>query len=689
MRYHQRMKSARLLCLAIATICSAPTAPAQMDMSSHSAGMAMQEVPPPDQLPPPIKMTGIGNSHIAIKATPEAQMWFDQGLNLLHDFWDYESARAFEQSIRVDPNCAMCYWGLNQALVFRNSGSTEYSAPALANAVRLRGNAGKAAQLYIEAAVAASESSKASAPPPPTGAPSNNEKEVAAFRQLVAKFPADTQARIFLAVSLQDGYDEAGEPRKGTTETLAILTEVLKTAPNDSAANHYWIHAVEASNHPEQAIRSATILASLAPTSGHMVHMPGHVFYRTGDYKDAEHWFAASTAADEAYMRDQHVAVDDDWNYVHNLMYGIANLMEEGKLAQATALSAKLTGARGQFKPTLYVQSPRDGISRIDPQLPVALRTGDWPQVLNLIAASKPDAKLENLIFLAGQLKEFATGMEAVNAGDLAAAQTASTQLDADLWHLSQKLKDTPRPQNPDPNSKTDAAKAPFTMAVMPDAMPAPLLASLSIMSLELRASILAAQKQIPAAKALFEQAAREEKALGYREPPTYIRPVGETEGLALLAAGDPLAAHAAYVSALSDRPNSGFSLYGMARSSEAARNTAQATTEYQHFAEAWKDADPTAPELIHAKEFLAAQTTVAAATSIKSRTVILSAAKDPDEPHVTQTLRTFPPHQPNQTPPTPVASSAPDPAASSARVSTHPYSPEPSDAPQNPTPPY
>lgn len=598
------MKAAVFLCLAFVCTAAAP-ARAQMDMASHAA-MAMQEIPPPDRLPPPIKMTGIGNSHLAIKATPEAQMWFDQGLNLLHDFWDYESARAFEQAVRVDPNCAMCYWGLHEALTFRHSDSVAYSGPALANAVRLRGTSGEAGQFYIDAAVAASEASKSAAPAPPTGAPSANEKQVAILRQLVAKYPGDTQARIFLATSLLEGYDEAGEPRKGTKEAIAILTDVLKTAPNDSAANHYWIHAVEASNHPEQAITSATILASLAPASGHMVHMPGHIFYRTGDYMDAEHWFAASTATDEAYMRDQHVAVDDDWNYVHNLMYGIANLMEEGKLTEATTLSNKLTGARGQFKSTLYIQSPRDGIARIDRELPVALRTGDWPQVLKLVASSKPDARLENLTFLAGQLTQFATGMVAVENGDLAAAQTASTQLDSELWHLSQKIKDAPKPP------AKDDAQAPPTVAVMPDALPTPLLSSLSIMSLELRGSILAAKKKLPEAKVVFEQAAREEKALGYREPPTYIRPVGETEGLALLAAGDPLAAHAAYASALAERPNSGFPLYGMARSSEAAGDSAKATNEYQHFAEAWKNADPTAPELLHARAFLATQTTFA-----------------------------------------------------------------------------
>jgi tetratricopeptide (TPR) repeat protein len=600
------MKAALPLAFAVAIGVPTSFCFAQMDMSSHSAAMTMKEIPPPEKLPVPVRMAGIGNSHITISSTPEAQLWFDQGLNLLHDFWDYESARAFEQAVRVDPNCAMCYWGLHQALIFRHSGATAYSGAALDNAVRLRGQADEMGKLYIDAAVAASDARKAS--DAGTSSPAIDGKETSIFRELVKKYPIDTQANIYLAISLQNGYDDAGEPKNGTKETISILTEVLKKIPNDSAANHYWIHALEPGNHPEQALASAALLASLAPTSGHMVHMPGHIYYRVGDYAHAEHWFAASTAADESYMRDQHVAVDDDWNYVHNLMYGIANLMEEGKLAQATTLSAKLTGARGQFRETLYIQSPRDGISRIDPLLPVAIRTGDWSEVIKLTAASKPDAKLENLTFLAGQLTQFATGMQAVNTGDLAAAQMASTALDAELFHLSQRIKDAPK------KSGKDDPKAPVLATVMPDALPAPMLASLSIVSLELRASILAAQKKLPAAKELFEQAAREEKALGYREPPTYIRPVGETEGFALLAAGDPAGAHQAYVAALAERPNSGFSLYGMARSSEAAHDTAKATAEYQRFSDAWKDADPAAPEMMHAREFIAMQTTVASA---------------------------------------------------------------------------
>ena len=130
------------------------------------------------------------------------------------------------------------------------------------------------------------------------------------------------------------------------------MQSILKDKPEDSAANHYYIHALEASEHPEQALHSAEILARLAPASGHMVHMPGHIFFRIGDYARAEQAFAASMQVDERYMQEQHVQPDNDWNYVHNLMYAIANLMEEGKLKEATALSDEAhSGARRNWSP--------------------------------------------------------------------------------------------------------------------------------------------------------------------------------------------------------------------------------------------------------------------------------------------------------------------------------------------------
>src|SRR5437764_6462703 len=128
----------------------------------------METIPPPEQLPVPVKLDGIGNSHITIKASPETQAWFDQGLSLQHDFWDYEAQKAFEQAIRVDPKCAMCWWGLAQAEGFRHSDAQAYGKKALAEAVRLKGKASASDKLYIEAAVAEQaakdEDSKASVP---------------------------------------------------------------------------------------------------------------------------------------------------------------------------------------------------------------------------------------------------------------------------------------------------------------------------------------------------------------------------------------------------------------------------------------------------------------------------------------------------------------------------------------------
>lgn len=580
---------------------AAPRAVSQTGTMCHSMGT--QDEIAPDKLPVPQKISGIGNVHIKITATPEAQAWFDQGLNLYHDFWDYESARAFEQGVRVDPQCAMCYWGLYLAETFRRSSSKHFADEALAKAVSLKGHASKAERLYIEAS-AAHEAEKDKKDANEDG----DSQEVQVLRKLVKHSPKDTHARIFLAWTLMEGYDDDGKPRKGTKETLTILQGVLREEPENSAANHYWIHAVEASPKPEQALHSADILGRLAPTSGHMVHMPGHIYYRTGDYARAQQSFAASMQADEQYMQAQHVQVDDDWNYVHNMMYAIANLMEEGQLAEATVLSAKLKDARGQLEATLYPWSPRDSITRLDPRLPVALRAGDWARASELLKASEaPPAALSNLGFLARALTAFTAGMQALDAGELAKAEEASQGLDAELWRISRELKvEEDAKDAKDKDKKAPAGAGAPKMQVMPDAQGKPLVSNVSIMSLELRAGLLMANKQTEQAKKLYAQAAREEKDLGYHEPPGYIRPVAETEAAALLTASAWTDAKAAYQKALVERPKSEFPLYGMALSSERAGDVKTASAEYAEFVAAWKDADAGLPELAHARAFLA-----------------------------------------------------------------------------------
>jgi tetratricopeptide (TPR) repeat protein len=599
---------ATVLCGALALAVQHPAA-AQTgkDMAAMPGMDDTEPVPPPDQLPVPIRMTGIGNSHIAIKASPEAQAWFDQGLSLLHDFWDYESAKAFEQAIRVDPNCAMCYWGLAQAEGMRGGETETYAKKALARAVELKGHAGSEGKLYIEAAAAGAAAKG-----------DDNSAEVATLRTLVKKNPHDIEARIFLANAVRNGYDDKGDPKPGMKEGIAILESVLRDAPNDSAANHYWIHAMEPGNHPENAIKSAALLASLAPTSGHMVHMPGHIYYRVGNYAEAQRWFSASTEADETYMRDQHVSPDDDWNYVHNMMYSIANLIEQGKLAEADALSDHLSAARGRLSATLYVWSARDQMARISQRLPVALRLGDWDAVLSMLSQSSlgEGEKTANLCFLSAELSDYARGMKALDAGDAAAAQAASEQMDAGLWRGERDQ--TERDQADKDSSKKDDAKKdaaaivgsakkeptkekPVTVPIMPDAESGPLMKALSVASLELRAGVLVAQGKLDAGKKLFASARTAEKKLGYHEPPFYIRPVGENEATALLRAKDYAGAKAAYEAALVERPNSGFGLYGLAHVAELQGDQSAARAAYSAFLKAWPTADSALPEIVHA----------------------------------------------------------------------------------------
>ena len=240
----------------------------------------MEMVPAPEQLPVPVRMQGIGNSHITIKATPDAQAWFDQGLSLLHDFWEYESAKAFEQGIRWirTAPCAGGDWRRRKAFeAERTHESTEERCPA--EAVRFKNPCQCFRQILYRGR--------------PGGSKGERRRPLCrirpSIRNLVKKYPPrHLRPASFWPNRFRTDTTMPGSQKMGEKESLSILEGVLRDSPNDSAANHYWIHAIEPGNHPERAVKSAALLASLAPTSGHMVHMPGHIYYRLGDYSEAE-----------------------------------------------------------------------------------------------------------------------------------------------------------------------------------------------------------------------------------------------------------------------------------------------------------------------------------------------------------------------------------------------------------------
>ena len=287
---------------------------------------------PAQTLPPPVMIAGVGDSHLAIAtSSSDAQRWFDQGLSLLHCFWDFEALRAFREAARLDPACAMCQWGIHRAMQFGGSSKDELKV-VVSKMKDLAPKASDHEQRYIRSIVESAgkkgeEASKAY----------QHEMEA-----LIGRYPDDLNAQLFLGLSMESGFDEKGDPRPGELYAIAILRDVLRNHPDNAAANHYWIHAVEGSEHPEWALESAEKLGRLTPGSGHMVHMPGHIFYRTGSYEKARQCFLDAIQVDEAYMRAQKLEPKDDWNYSHNLSYLIANSAEEGRAKEALEFAARL-----------------------------------------------------------------------------------------------------------------------------------------------------------------------------------------------------------------------------------------------------------------------------------------------------------------------------------------------------------
>lgn len=545
---------------------------AHSQTAGHVHEMAMEDQTDPEQLPRPSRMKGIGNSALRITANHEAQRWFNQGLNQIHDFWDYESARSFQESIRSDRQCAMCYWGLYKALSFFHGNNQGYGAVALAKAMELRSKATERERLYIEATASA------------TG--TGFENGVRLWRELVRRYPDDEQAKIFLSSYVPH------------SEAVELLHSVLKKKPNDSAANHYLIHALESTDRATEALGSALILPRLAPHSGHMVHMPGHIYFVLGQYESAEKSFASSAHVDESYMQHENVKPDDDWNYVHNMMYSIANFMEEGKLKHAEALSSrKLPAARGQLESTLYIYQPRDSMSRIDPELPVALRTADWAKIRTVLSQKSNSEQLPNLAFLSRELLNFANAMQAFKHRDWGESNRLQRDFEAELSAARLQAKQV---------SKDPSAEGKPQRQVSPDALLSPLIGTLSVMSIELRAWSEALSGKLNEAALSFDEAAAAEKSLGYREPPAYVRPVRESEGEAFLQMKDWSRAQQAYIAALKQRPASGFALYGIALSAEKAKQFELASQMYGELLRVWRHSDRGLAQIVHAKAFLA-----------------------------------------------------------------------------------
>lgn len=333
----------------------------------------------------------------------------------------------------------------------------------------------------------------------------------------------------------------------------------------------------------------------MAPNSGHMVHMPGHIYWRIGDYERARESFLASMHVDEAYMASEKIQPADDWNYAHNLAYLIAACAEAGRYREGLEIAKKLRDIPSPTGMTAasFVVWAGASVARVH------IRFGDWQAVPQDPIAFGRDAGSVSLPAksYAEGLNTYAKGMDSIEKGDLAEAAHQSELLDASLWRL-EAAKPAKKPgamdmSNMEPNEDD----------------PTQVLSLLGTMSLDLRGNVKIAQGDSDAGLKLIEQAADKEKHLGYSEPPRYFRPEEESLGYAYLKLKQWDNARDAFNEALLQRPKSGHALYGIAQSYALAGDAPHATAAYRDFLAAWPHADTDLPQVKQANAWLASHT--------------------------------------------------------------------------------
>src|SRR5947209_1919236 len=385
---------------------------------------------------------------------------------------------------------------------------------------------------------------------------------------LIARYPDDLDTKLLYALSLNHGYSTDGEFRPGSLYGQSVLREILAQHPDNAAANHYWVHAVE-SSHPDWALPSARLLGSLAPASGHMVHMPGHIFYRVGDYERARQAFLDSMRVDRAYMDSQRIAEKDDWNYAHNISYLIADCAEEGRYEEAQSHARLLQGLYNDpdhsGAPNFYVLQVGSTEERL------AIRFANWDAAIqHPLQFGVPDTKLNVWArSYRDGLLAYAKGMKAADSGQTEEAQRQSSLLDALLWRLSK--------QEVDDDNKSGRDRV---------------LKLLGTASFELSGEVEMGKGNFAEGRKLLERATDQEKDVGYSEPPQYSRPPLEALGDALVRAGRYQEAREAYEKDLVERPHYGFALYGIATAWEKQGKHVEAVKAYREFLDAWSNAD-------------------------------------------------------------------------------------------------
>ena len=495
-------------------------------------------------------------NHPVSTKNAEAQKFFNQGLALIYGFNHEEARRSFEHAARLDPKLAMAHWGIALAIGPNYNESQIDPArqaaaeQAMETARQLAAEASAPERAYIEALARRFQ---------PKVDPKNRAVEYKdAMGALHRQNPDDLDAAVLYADSLMNLtpwqlWTKGGEPGEYTLEVVSILESVLKRDPNHLGGNHLYIHAVEASKAPGRALPSADRLGRLAPDSGHLVHMPAHIYLRTGDYSSAAAVNEKAAQVDLAYIKRTGVrGLYPAMYYSHNLHFLVESYNRSGQSQLADRSAQRLVeNVRQHLKEMPMLESFLPSV------MFVKLRFNRWDEIMKL-----PEPNQEMPV---------ARGIWYFSRGVALCAQQQTAAAKEQRNALAQ-------------SAETISGETPFGLNSAKGI--------LKVARRVLDARLAAAEGDRRTAINFWREAVAAQDELNYDEPPGWYYPIRESLGAALLMEGEVTEAEQVFRRDLEQNPRNGRSLFGLAECLKRLNKTSEARAAQREFESAWKNAD-------------------------------------------------------------------------------------------------
>jgi tetratricopeptide (TPR) repeat protein len=503
-------------------------------------------------------VTGLGDLHHPVSTKNlEAQKFFDQGLRFIYAFNHDEAGKSFQRATQLDPKLAIAYWGVAEAVGpnYNDPASDDrfqQAHDAVQKAVDLQENASPNERAMIAAMA------KRFPADPKADRRKAAEEYRDAMREVAKQFPDDLDVVTLFAESGMNLHPWGlwhtdGTPEEGTEEVVNSLESVLRRDPNHMGAIHYYIHAVEASPNPERALAGANKLAAMAPGAGHLVHMPAHVYIRTGDFDSAVKTNQKAAAVDQAYIKASGAqGIYPMMYYSHNLHFIAMCSAMNGDFAESKRAANLLANHVG---PHVKEMPPLEGFMTIP--IAVNIRFRRWDDILQS-KAPDPEMKTTTVFW------HFGRGMALAGKGKVDDAQ-------AEYKIVRAAEEQTP----PD---------VVFAMPVNNKAKDI-----LKIASDVLGAKIAIAKNDREEAISLLREAVMMQDSLKYGEPPDWFFPVRETLGSVMLAGGDASGAEKVFREDLQRNPRNPRSLFGLREALKAQKRDYDAAFVDKEFRSSWK----------------------------------------------------------------------------------------------------